>query len=199
QMTQSDADASLRTALENMRYGACTTEDIQFLYTHVANRLSSETSLRRPEFRNISIITAWNSFKDRYNDLGCSRFVREANQVLHEFHSVDTTCPSNNDEKKRKGKKRAPWVALSKARQTLLWNMEPHTSEHIPGKLMLCQGLPVILRHNDATELCITKGQEGHIMGWDSVEALEKVYVKLDLKSPRKVQIPNLPENVAKP
>ncbi|KAH6885993.1 hypothetical protein BKA70DRAFT_1123454, partial [Coprinopsis sp. MPI-PUGE-AT-0042] len=63
-------------------------------------------------------------------------------------------------------------------------------------------GLPVILHHNNATELCMTKGQEGHVVGWDAVDgqygtkALETVYVKLDLKLPRKIQLPNLPENV---
>ena len=28
-------------------------------------------------------------------------------------------------------------------------------------ELSLCIGMPVMLRNNDATELCITKGQEG--------------------------------------
>ena len=32
----------------------------------------------------------------------------------------------------------------------------------------LCIGLPVMIRNNDATELCITKGQEGHVVGWKS-------------------------------
>jgi hypothetical protein len=28
--------------------------------------------------------------------------------------------------------------------------------------------MPVIIRNNDATELCITKGQEGHVAGWQA-------------------------------
>jgi hypothetical protein len=28
--------------------------------------------------------------------------------------------------------------------------------------------MPVMIRNNDATELCITKGQEGYVVGWQS-------------------------------
>ena len=38
QNTQSVEDAKLRTALENMRYAACTSDDIKFLRSHVAGR-----------------------------------------------------------------------------------------------------------------------------------------------------------------
>src|ERR1700733_502871 len=38
QRTQSEKDAKLRTALENMRYAACTPEDIKFLKTRIAGR-----------------------------------------------------------------------------------------------------------------------------------------------------------------
>ena len=48
--------------------------------------------------------------------------------------------------------------------QDALWNLRHSASEHIPGKISLCIGLPVMIRNNDATELCITKGQEGHIV-----------------------------------
>jgi len=36
QNKQSFDDAKLRTALENMRYKACTPEDIEFLHTRIA-------------------------------------------------------------------------------------------------------------------------------------------------------------------
>ena len=41
-------------------------------------------------------------------------------------------------------------------------------------------------KKNDATELCITKGQEGHVVGWKSgigsrgQLVLETLYVKVD-------------------
>jgi hypothetical protein len=74
-------------------------------------------------------------------------------------------------------------------------------SEHVPGKLSLCIGMPVIIRNNDATELCITKGQEGHVVGWDEKlgphgqRILETLFVKLDHPA-KTIQIEGLPENV---
>jgi len=71
----------------------------------------------------------------------------------------------------------------------------------VAGKLSLCIGLPVIIRHNYATELCITKGQEGTVCGWDSSEdvdgrrTLETLYVKLTAP-PKDVHIPGLEPNV---
>ena len=42
----------------------------------------------------------------------------------------------------------------------------PHAATaHFPGRLSLCIGMPVMIRNNDVTELCITKGQEGFIAG----------------------------------
>lgn len=61
--------------------------------------------------------------------------------------------------------------------------------------------MPVMLRHNDATDLCITKGQEGVVVGWDSSPGnmgtlkLDTVYVEL-VKPPKTVNIPGLKTNV---
>jgi len=58
-----------------------------------------------------------------------------------------------------------------------------------------------MIRNNDATELCITKGQEGHIVGWKSgigskgQLVLETLYVKLD-RPAKNINIEGLPENV---
>ena len=46
--------------------------------------------------------------------------------------------------------------------------------------------MPVIIRNNDATELCITKGQEGHVVGWQEgigphgKQVLDTLFIKLD-------------------
>jgi hypothetical protein len=40
-------------------------------------------------FQNVSIITAWNSQKDRINELGSARFAKETNQHLVDFYSID--------------------------------------------------------------------------------------------------------------
>jgi hypothetical protein len=70
QKTQTPEDAKLRTALENMRYAACTPEDIIFLKTRIAGRRPEQPKLSGKEFRNVSIITALNAQKDRINELG---------------------------------------------------------------------------------------------------------------------------------
>jgi hypothetical protein len=60
--------------------------------------------------------------------------------------------------------------------------------------------MPVILRHNDATELCMTKGQEGVVVRWNSkpgcfeTMTLETVYVRL-VKPPQPTMIAGLPKN----
>ncbi|KAJ6532480.1 hypothetical protein B0H19DRAFT_1325418, partial [Mycena capillaripes] len=46
------------------------------------------------------------------------------------------------------------------------WCFRVHlTSEHGPGCLRLCVGTPVMIKSNDAPELCITKGQEAIVRG----------------------------------
>jgi hypothetical protein len=54
--------------------------------------------------------------------------------------------------------------------QNMLWDLPHSATDHNPGKLALCIGMPVMIRHNDATELCITKGQEGTVAAWQSHE-----------------------------
>ena len=56
------------------------------------------------------------------------------------------------------------------------------TDKHIAGKLSLCIGLPIMIHHNFATELCITKGQEGYVyLQWDQKKQciLDTLFVKL--------------------
>jgi uncharacterized protein YchJ len=89
QRTQTAEDAKLRTALENMRYAACTLEDIQFLKTRIAGRCSDQPKLSDKEFSNVSIITALNIHKDRINELGSVQFAAETGQTLTHFYSID--------------------------------------------------------------------------------------------------------------
>jgi len=69
QKTQTSEDAKLCTALENMRYAACTTKDIIFVKTWIAGKRPGQPKLSEKEFRNVSIITALNAQKDRINEL----------------------------------------------------------------------------------------------------------------------------------
>jgi hypothetical protein len=85
--------------------------------------------------------------------------------------------------------------------QCKLWNLPHHATQHFPGKLLLCIGMPVMIRNNDATELCITKGQEGVVAGWQSYEGphgrlvLDTLFVRL-LDPPQNITIEGLPPNI---
>jgi len=85
--------------------------------------------------------------------------------------------------------------------QKIIWNLPPSATNHFPGKLSLCIGIPVIIRNNNATELYITKGQKGHGVGWQAgrgihgQHVLDTLFIKLD-KPAKLVKIDGLPENV---
>ena len=83
----------------------------------------------------------------------------------------------------------------------MLWDLPHSATDHNPGKLALCIGMPVMIRHNDATELCITKGQEGTVAGWKSHEGpygmqiLDILFVRLT-NPPNAIKFDGLPLNV---
>jgi hypothetical protein len=71
----------------------------------------------------------------------------------------------------------------------------------IAGKLRLCLGMPVMIRNNFATELCITRGQEGYVCGWQSTIGIKKStsvgYTLCEIeRSPKTIKFDDLPENV---
>ena len=61
--------------------------------------------------------------------------------------------------------------------------------------------MPVIIRNNNAAEPCITKGQEGHVVGSQAGRGIhgqhvsDTFFIKLD-KPAKIVKIDGLPENV---
>jgi hypothetical protein len=208
QKNQSVEDTKLRTALENMRYRSCTSQDIAFLRSRIAGKGPKDPKLAQKNFRNVSIITAFNSQKDKINQLGCERFAAENNQTLTSFYSIDR-WKDPEESKKNKGRPKKKLVdpvrksnVFSPQLQKALWE-QPHASsnKHVPGKLTLCIGMPVMLRHNDATECCITKGAEATVVSWQSIEGpegqtvLDTLFVKLT-NPPKTVKIDGLPENV---
>jgi len=104
QKTQSEGDAKLRSALENMRYGICTSEDIKFLKSHIAGRCPDQSKLSHKDF--ISIITALNAQKDKLNQLGAEKFALDHKQTLTHFYSIDHIGQSPDPAKKgKKGRK----------------------------------------------------------------------------------------------
>lgn len=85
--------------------------------------------------------------------------------------------------------------------QNLLWDVCPTRSNHHPGKLTICYGMPILIKHNEATEAGVTNGAEGTVIGWnsrpigDGKETLETVFVKLKITA-TVIQVPGLPDNV---
>ncbi|EFI27280.1 hypothetical protein CC1G_14752 [Coprinopsis cinerea okayama7 len=102
QTAQSEDDAKLRMALENMRYKACTTNDIAFLRSRISSSLPGKASIRDPEFRNVSVITTLNVLKDTINGIGSARFAEETGQRLSFFYSEDEFVQqSDNSDRER--------------------------------------------------------------------------------------------------
>jgi PIF1-like helicase len=167
QNKQSHEDASLRAALENMRYKACKPEDIAFLRTRISSKIPGRPSICHVQFRNVSIITGTNLHKDEINRLGAIRFAQETNQTLTDFFSDDSPRVTQSDSEQSCGSKRVSEIT-DEMREGLWSQPSSSTDKHIAGKLSLCIGLPVMIRYNYATEICMTRGQEGFVHGWQS-------------------------------
>ncbi|KAJ7304793.1 hypothetical protein DFH08DRAFT_654203, partial [Mycena albidolilacea] len=200
-------DEKFRTALTNMRFASCTKDDLKYLQSRTIGNGPGRPSFARAEFRDASIITAFNAQKDKINELGTAKFAKERGQVLTTFFSDDTVAVNAGDSERKPKEARKRHTV--KARRTIpdhcqqqLWDAHPcFAGEHIPGKLNICLGLPVMIKNNDATELCITKGQEGRVVGWQegvgnrNQKVLDTLFVEL-ISPPKTIQIPGLPDNV---
>ena len=209
QRTNSVEDTDFRSALSNMRYKVCTPADIAFLRSRVSSNFLNRPSINDARFRNVSIITCLNSLKDEINHLGATRFAQESNQNLVEFFSIDT-LPSE-DVKDARGRKRrvkrkchrelTEHGKIKPNIQRILWEQPPcANTKLIPSRLSLCVGMPVMIRSNIAMELCMTKGQEGFVYGWQAqlingVNTLDTLFVQLH-DPPMSVKLDGLPLNV---
>ncbi len=197
QRTQSLEDAALRTALVNMRYGACTQEDIQFLRSRIAGRRPDQPKVSSKDFRNVAIICGIHTQKDMINQLGCERFAAETGQKLTNFYSIDKWGKGADpaDKKRQSRSKKSASKSKHKSNeidfddQREIWRLRHGATGNFAGKLPLCLGMPVMIRNNDATELCITKGQEGFVVGWQASKGpfgkkvLDTLFVRLDKPS----------------
>ena len=194
----------MRTALENLRYKACTPADVNFWRTKISSESPGRSSICNIDFRDVSIITGTNLQKDEINRLGAIRFAQETGQDLVDFYSEDTSKVSPSELEKVSGTtgslKRV--AQLTNEMQRALWDQQPSTTDkHIAGKLTLCLGLPVMIQTNYATELCMTRGQEGYIHGWQTItgsqgqQMLDTLFVKLKTP-PTTIRIDGLPEDI---
>ncbi|KAK0225729.1 hypothetical protein IW262DRAFT_1446676 [Armillaria fumosa] len=201
QQSQTEDDSKLWTALSNMRYKACTVQDIEFLASQVCGSSLVAPDINSSEFRNVSIITGLNVQKDEINRIDTIQFAQETNQELVHFFSEDMISENVNLAQVKHGKSSKVTI-LSPQIQIELWNSLPSANnKQIPAKLSLCKGLPIMIRLNTATELGITKGQEAFVYSWvegtgtRGQRVLQTLFVKL-AAPPEPIHIPGLPENV---
>jgi hypothetical protein len=206
QTQQTENDKRFRTALENMRYKDCTPQDIAFLRSCITSNLPGRQSICQSQFKFASIITAKNVQRDEINRLGCIKFAQETGQELEHFFSDDAIKSVEDDtslkkHKQGKRKKLTP-TSITEDIQKLLWELSHSSADkHVAAKLSLCIGMPVIIKCNAATELCVTNGQEGTVVGWKSSlgkfkqKMLDIVFIKL-INPPSAIQLDGLPENI---
>ena len=175
QKTQTQQDAQLRTALVNMRYGKCTTEDIKFLRSLQTGKKFGQPQVSAKDFRNVSVICGRHTQKDEINKLGCQKFADENGQKLTHFYSVNKWGKEKDPATKTQwGKSKSVSKLKHQSNeidfdiQQEIWNLRPGATENLAGNLSLCIGMPVMIRKNDATELCITRGQEEFVVGWQA-------------------------------
>ncbi len=83
-----------------------------------------------------------------------------------------------------------------------MWNQPPAAcSKKIPGRLVLCYGLPLMIKHNFATEIGIVNGQRCTVYAWQESagtfgqRVLDVLFVKLTDPA-RPVHIQQLPLNI---
>ncbi|KDR64842.1 hypothetical protein GALMADRAFT_82610, partial [Galerina marginata CBS 339.88] len=185
-----------------------TPEDIKFLRTFQAGRRENQPKVSAKEFRNIAIICGRHTQKDEINTLGCQRFADETGQKLTHFYSIDKWGKEKDPASKSKwGKSKSAPKSKHKSNeipfdeQLEIWKLRHGATDNFAGKLSLCLGMPVMIRNNDATELCITKGQEGFVVGWQAErgphgkQVLDTLFVKLH-KPAKTIKIPGLPKNI---
>ncbi len=136
--------------------------------------------------------------------MGALRFATEIKQPLYRFYSYDTwvseSDPADSEKKGRKKAKAGPQQKISAEVQEEIWKLSPKYTDNIPSVLVLCIGMPVMIKINEATELCVTNGQTGNVVGWTYEEQDHRKYLQtlfIQLLNPIKtVRVEGLSEDV---
>ena len=102
QRSQTSHDAKLRGALERMRYCACTDADIELLRTRVVGEGLGRPKLRDSRFHHVSVITSYNAYRDKINEIRTQQFASESGQSLCTFYSKDKWRPDVQEGHKSK-------------------------------------------------------------------------------------------------
>lgn len=204
QRSQSEEDGRLRTALENLRYQACTKDDIDFFASCEVDMDDDRRTLVSRMQRTTSIITCANVERDAINKRGAICFAEETGQTLQWFYAhdspVDAQIPGHAKYRAASASVRAGPIGPLESRY--LHKVAPNLTKNSPGAISLCKGIPVMLKRNDATELGITNGAEGTVVDWvvsslpiTDRPLLDVVFVALT-NPVRPIQISGLPLNV---
>lgn len=161
------------------------------------------------QFRNVSITTTFNSQKDEINRLGSERYATETKWQLRHFYSINSVFAGNGD----KNVERCKSITDSSQKHTIKSDIIPNANQEalweqptcvniklILGKLSICLGMPIMIRNNAETEMCITKGQEAVVYGWKSDKHQDKdvlvtLFVKL-VNPPSPITLNGLLQNV---
>lgn len=204
QASQSPEDAAFRQLLVNLCMRACTPDDIALLQSRVPGPHNPHVDLMKDMFQNKSIITCRNANRDKINIIGSKKFASDNGKVLEPFVSIDRLSSQGT---KRPGKQKEPLDPqrttdqIDPKVQDMLHDLPHSDTDHLAGKLYLCLGLPVMVKRNQATELSVTNGAEGTVVGWqshtlaDGRKTLQTVFVHLT-QPPASVHINRLPPNV---
>ena len=175
--------------------------------SRIVGKGPDKPKLTDSKFHNISIITSYNAYRDKINEVKSGHFANETHQTLATFYSRDTYQPDFQDNGQHKRRKRHidPQRENNEINPYLketLWELPHVCSNNSPGKLRLCIGLPVMIRQNLATECGVTNGAEGKVVGWRSKpldesgrQLLKVVFVELT-SPPKPIQLEGLPLNV---
>ncbi|EIW61752.1 uncharacterized protein TRAVEDRAFT_117359 [Trametes versicolor FP-101664 SS1] len=202
----SDNDRLFRRALENLRVKCCTEADRALFRSRIIRR---SPHVNFTTIGGTSIITARNSHRDAINNLGSRMFAAHRGQKLHTFRSVDTWSSERTNRSVRRGQRDydnsvnpvRSTNTIHRTIQEMLWDIPPCMTEHHAGTLRLCLGMPVLLKNNEATELCATNGAEGVVYDWQASSLpngekhIDVLFVRL-INPPKNVQIEGLPQNV---
>ncbi len=208
QRGMSDEDIRFRRALENLRYSRCSREDESLFMSRVCRPDRGDLTYLEPQFRTVSIITARNAHRDGINSIRVRQFAKDHKLPLFRFHSIDRWGRNKGSASVRQAQRhydrtvdpiRTTNVITPKL-QSVLWDIPPALTEHHAGVLELCKGMPILLKYNEATELCATNGAEAIVHDWISHlngghHILDTLFVEL-VNPPRSVQLAGLPENV---
>ncbi len=204
----SSEDEAFRTCLNHMRSARCTSTDIALLNSRVYNP-ASPNLLSLDGFEAVSVITARNAHRDAVNIDSAIRFASKHGRTLHRFHSIDSWGRVKDSPSIRRAQREYDSIIdpvrntdkIPPRLQNTLWAVPPAITDHHPGVLVICEGMPIVLKQNEATELGATNGATGHVAGWNSHsdgagrEILDVLFMCLHNPS-EPVQISGLPLNI---